>query len=363
MTTRTPLKAAIGFGGQFTSLAGGYWSGPDKWPVRLLTGVLVLLTMAQVFVPVMINLWSQRMFDALEQRATDRLPVMVAAACGIIAFSVAVTVVHLKVKRRLQLGWRAWLTQKLLGEWLKDAGESRLSDLPGDYDNPDGRIAEDVRIVTELAIDLCHSLIYCSLLLISFANILWRLSGAAEVSLGGVTLVVPGYLLPIALLFAAVGTTVAIQVGHPLVRAMERRQGLEADFRFGLARIRENACSIAQHHGEGAERDRMTGLFGGVRQGWNRQTDALVNVLAFGASYTVLSTAFPILVVAPSYIAGTITLGVLMQTVQAFQQTVAALSWPVDNLANVAQWKASVVRVLGLEDALHRLGHPSGNAA
>ncbi|MDQ2101188.1 SbmA/BacA-like family transporter [Azospirillum isscasi] len=352
MAKRIALKNAFGFARRFAGLAGGHWSGRDRWTVRLLAAALLALTVAQVSVPVMMNLWSQRLFDALEQRAMDRLPVIAAAACGIMLFNIAVTVAHLWVKRRIQFGWRAWLTRRLLDDWLSDGREQALAARPGNHDNPDGRIAEDIRIVTELAIDLGHSLTYCLLLLVSFASILWRLSGTLVVELGGFALAVPGHLLLAALAFSAAGTAAAFAVGQPLVRAAERRQGLEADFRFGLARVRENAPTIARQNGETAERGRMALLFGGVRRGWERQTGALVRVMAFGASYSVLSTVLPILVVAPRYVAGTITLGMMMQTAQAFQQTVAALSWPIDNLATVAQWKASVERVLGLKEAL-----------
>ncbi|UKJ77164.1 SbmA/BacA-like family transporter [Azospirillum brasilense] len=352
MVSRISLRAASGFVRRFAGLAGGYWAGRDRWSVWLLTAALLALTVAQVSVPVMLNLWSQRLFDALEQRAMDRLPVMAAAAGGILLFNIAVTVSHLWVKRRIQFGWRAWLTRRLVSGWLSDGRELALPSRPGDHDNPDGRIAEDVRIVTELAIDLGHSLTYCLLLLISFSSILWQLSGVVHVTLGGVSVPVPGHLLLLALAFSAAGTAAAIAVARPLVRAAERRQGLEADFRFGLARVRENAPVIARQHGEAVERSRMALLFGGVRRGWERQTAALVRVMAFGASYSVLSTVFPILVVAPRYVAGAITLGMMMQTAQAFQQAVAALSWPIDNLATVAQWKASVERVLGLKEAL-----------
>ncbi|KAA0687807.1 SbmA/BacA-like family transporter [Azospirillum brasilense] len=352
MMRRISLRGASGFVRRFARLAGGYWAGRDRWSVWLLTAALLALTVAQVSVPVMLNLWSQRLFDALEQRAMDRLPVMAAVAGGILLFNIAVTVSHLWVKRRLQFGWRAWLTRRLVGDWLSDGRELALASRPGDHDNPDGRIAEDVRIVTELAIDLGHSLTYCLLLLVSFAGILWQLSGVVPVTLGGVSLAVPGHLLLLALAFSAAGTAAAIAVARPLVRAAERRQGLEADFRFGLARVRENAPIIARQHGEAVERGRMALLFGGVRRGWERQTGALARVMAFGASYSVLSAVFPILVVAPRYVAGTITLGVMMQTAQAFQQAVAALSWPIDNLATVAQWKASMERVLGLKAAL-----------
>ncbi|HEY0834461.1 MAG TPA: ABC transporter ATP-binding protein/permease [Azospirillum sp.] len=355
MATRNTLKDLVGFGRPFLTIAGGYWSGPGTLRVRLLALALAVLTVGQVIVPILINLWSERLFDALEQRSMDRFLIMIGAVFGIIAFNVAVMVAHLRVKRTLQLGWREWLTHKLLAEWLADGRQHQVTHLPGHHDNPDGRVAEDVRIATEYAIDLAHSLGFCVLLLLSFSNILWMLSGTAVVTVAGITVAVPGYLLHIALLYAAAGTTIALVVGQPLVRAADRRQGNEADFRFGLARIRDHALPIALLHGETGERARLMGLFRGVRHAWDRQTGALANVMLFSASYSVLSMAVPILVAAPSYIAGAITLGVLMQTAQAFQQAVAALSWPIDNLPRVAEWKASVERVLGLHDALARL--------
>ncbi|CAO3455220.1 Efflux ABC transporter, permease/ATP-binding protein [Azospirillum argentinense] len=358
IASRTPDRS--GFTHRFLHLAGGFWSegprsGGRNWTVWLLAGALGLLTVGQVVVPILLNLWSQHLFDALEQRSMDRFVLMIAAAGGIILFNIVNTILHLRVKRRLQLGWRTWLTQKLLGDWLTRGRQHQVTYLSGDHDNPDGRIAEDIRIATEAAIDLVLSLSYCALLLISFTNILWRLSGSPEVTLAGSTIHVPGYLLYIALVYAAVGTSIALLMGKPLVRAVNRRQGHEASFRFGLARVRENAQDVALLHGESGERDRLAVLFGGVQRGWNGQTHALSNMMVFSAAYSVLSAVFPILVASPSYIAGAISLGVLMQTAQAFQQTVGALSWPIDNLARAAEWKASVERVLGLHEALLRL--------
>jgi putative ATP-binding cassette transporter len=350
-----PAAAERGFARRFLDLAGGYWGGEDKWRVRLLTAGLVLFTVGQVIVPIMINLWSQRLFDALEQRSMERFLFMVSLVFGIIAFNIANTICHLRIKRRLQLEWRVWLTAKLLEDWVWRGRHHQMTYLPGDHDNPDGRIAEDVRITTEFAIDLGHSLSYCVMLLISFTSVLWLLSGAPEITIGDITMEVPGYLLYIALIYAAAGTTIATLLGRPLVRSANRRQGFEADFRFGLARVRQNAQAIALLHAEEAERGRLFGQMVGVRKGWHLQTSALSNVMAFSAAYSVLSVAFPILVAAPRYISGAISLGVLMQTAQAFQQTAAALSWPIDNLPRVAEWKASVERVLGLHEAMKRL--------
>lgn len=349
------IQAGRSFARRYMKLSRQYWNSERRWRIRLHTGFLVGLTVLQVVTPILLNLWSEKLFNALEERSMDGFFVMLGAAGGILVFHVSVSYMHLIVKRRLQYDWRNWLTRNLLYDWLSRGRHHQISYLGGDHDNPDGRIAEDVRIATEVAIDLAHSLLYCVLLLISFTNILWMLSGAPQMTLFGMTFSVPGYLLYIALAYAAAGTAIAMLVGKPLVDAVNRRQAREASFRFGLARVRENAQVIALLHGESEERNRLFDLLKDVREGWYGQTRALSHMMVFSATYMVLSAVFPILVAAPRYIAGVISLGMLMQTAQAFQQTVAALSWPIDNLAKAAEWKASVERVLSLQEALERL--------
>jgi len=343
------------FFGKFLRLAGPYWNSEAKWRVRGLTALLVALTVAQVAVPVALNLWSEHLFDALAGRAMDRFLRLLGVLAVIIAANVVVLTMHLRVRRRLQIDWRDWLTRRLGGEWMAGGRHYRLTHIPGEHDNPDGRIAEDARITTEYAIDLAHSLLYCLLLLVSFTQILWSLSGPPQIELWRVHLYIPGHLVWVALVYAAIGTSAALLLGRPLVRATDRRQTFEANFRFGLVHARENSLAIALVQGEADERGYFLGLFRGAVEAWDGQTRALVNIFYYTSSWSVLSQVFPVLVAAPRYIIGAITLGVLMQTAQAFQQMIAALSWPVDNLSKLADWRASVERVLGLHEGVERL--------
>ncbi|MGZ8183998.1 MAG: ABC transporter ATP-binding protein/permease, partial [Methylobacter sp.] len=141
----------------------------------------------------------------------------------------------------------------------------------------------------------------------------------------------------------------------PYTLATDARQTVEANFRFGLVTARENSLAIALVHGESNEQSRFVGLFKDIVHAWQRQTLAWSHLFMLTSGYSVLSMAFPILVSAPRYIIGTISLGALMQSAQAFQQTAGALSWPVDNMAKVAEWRASVERVLGLVNGLNKL--------
>ncbi|MGE5545961.1 MAG: SbmA/BacA-like family transporter [Solirubrobacterales bacterium] len=347
----------------FRRLALGYWRSEGKWRVRGLTVLLLALTGAEVAIPVLSNTWSKMLFDALEQHSSGEFMDAVAFLVGIVAVNMAVIASHLRVKRSLQLGWRDWITDDVVGRWMDRGPSYRIAAEVEGQDNPDGRIAEDIRITTETAIELAHSFLYCTILLISFTNILWGLSGALPLALGETEIAIPGYLVFVALAYAALATCVALLVGRPLVEAMKGRQAREADFRFGLCHVRENAGTIALLRRERRERGRLRRLFGKVADAWAVQTEALTRVTMFTSSYTVLSTAVPLLAVSPRYLAGAISLGALIQTAQAFQQMASALSWPVDNLARCAEWRASMARVAALYQAMAMAGVPVAEEA
>jgi len=340
-------------------LAAAFWVGRKRWFAWSLSIALILLTLAQVGIPIALNVWNQRLFDALEQRDFDQLLRQIGIAVFIIVASMIIMTVHLRFKRRLQVEWRADLTNRLLNEWMVNGRQYQLSQIPGQHDNPDGRIAEDIRIATEYTVDLTHSLLYCLMLLFSFTQILWSLSGPSLVSLGAWSIYLPGHLVWIALFYASAGAAAATLLGRPLVRAANHRQDKEADFRFGLVQAREKAITIALGSAESHERREVGHFFDDVIDAWRRQTRALANLFMFSSSWAVMTQAFPVLVAAPRYIAGAITLGGLMQTAQAFQQMIAALSWPVDNMQKLAECRASILRVAHLHHSLTKIASPA----
>lgn len=351
-STITPVPHP-GFLRQVWRLAGPYWNSHDRWRVRGTTLLLLLLTVAQVGLTVWGNYWNRALFDALEQRSVAGVLVQVGVFALIFAISIAVTAAHLLVKRRLQLGWRAWLTDRLIGRWMEDGRHYRLLFTAGEHDNPDGRIAEDIRIATESAIALAHTLVFSALVLLTFVDILWKVSGSLHVP--GTSLDIPGYLVPLAVLYAAVGAVLGWYFGRPLVRATNALQTAEASFRFGLARAREHSEVIALTRGEPLERSGARTRFREIVRDWDRQSFAYVGIVSFSTAYGALLPVFPLLVAAPQYIAGAMTLGVLMQAAQAFQRVTSALSWPVDNLGEIARCRASAERVLSLSEDMHRL--------
>ncbi len=344
-----PLRSSsLRTGRRFSRLAVAWWNGERKWTVRGAVLSLVLLTVAQVGLAIWINYWHGDLFDALEARALPELLRLAMIFLAIFGLTMGVTALHLHVKRWVQLDWRRWMTALLLDHWLQRAHLYRLQLSPGEHDNPDGRIAEDVRIATEVAVALAHTLLFSLLILGTFIDILLSVSGSA--SLPGTSIEVPGYLVLMAFAYAGVGTVLGLRLGRPLVRATDRLQTVEANLRFGLARTREHAEAIALTRGEPFERRRAERLFEDVGHGWDRQTLGYLGIVSFSTGYGTLLPVFPILIAAPQYIAGALTLGMLMQAAQAFQRLTSALSWPVDNLGELARCRASVERVLVLYD-------------
>jgi len=352
-----PIRSRYLFLHRFIRLAGPYWSSEQKWKVRGLALALLLLTLAQVALVIWTNYWSRALFDALEARSLALFVRHGFTFVLIFVLTMLVTALHLQVKRWLQIGWRHWLTERLLGQWMVQGRHYQLQFTAGEHDNPDSRIAEDIRIATEMAIMLAHTLVYSLLILGSFIDILLSVSGSTSVP--GTSLQVPGYMVILALLYAGAGTALGLLLGRPLVKATNRLQTLEADFRFGLSRSRENSEAIALMQGEHNERQRSLRQFNDLGQGWNRQTLAYMGIVSFSSGYGALLPVFPILVAAPQYIAGVMTLGVLMQSAQAFQKLTSALSWPIDNLGDMAKFRASAERMLSLHDALSALAAES----
>src|SRR5882724_3470394 len=358
---KTRLRDHGGFLWRFVLFALPFWSAEHKWMNRGRLALIAALTVAQVAVQVGLNSWSAKLYNAVEAKQLDTFLEQIVTFVLLLLASILVFSITLYTKRRLQFAWRVWITKNTLSVWMAQGRHYQLGLIVGEHDdNPDGRIAEDIRVTTESAVDLGQALFYCILLFGTFVAVLWTLSGVIHVDIGGTVIPIPGFMVFVALTYSAIGTSLALWAGFPLVGASNLRQTVEANFRFGLARAREYSESIALIGGDNDERTRLQELLRGVRRGWERQTYGLVRIIVFTTAYGVLANPFPLLVAAPRYILGFITLGTLMQMAQAFSQVTAALAFPVDNLSGIALWRASVERVMALQDALGGLPEKLG---
>ena len=346
---------------RFVLFALPFWSAEHKWMYRGRLALIATLTVAQVAVQVGLNSWSARLYNAIEGRHLEAFLELIGTFVLLLLASILVFSITLYTKRRLEFAWRVWITKNTLSVWMAQGRHYQLGLVAGEQgDNPDGRIAEDIRVTTESAVELGQALFYCILLFGTFVAVLWTLSGVIHVEIGGTVIPIPGFMVFVALTYSAIGTSLALWAGFPLVGASNLRQTVEANFRFGLARAREYSESIALIGGDTDERTHLQELLRGVRRGWERQTYGLVRIIVFTTAYGVLANPFPLLVAAPRYIMGLISLGTLMQMAQAFSQVTAALAFPVDNLSGIALWRASVERVMALQDALGGLPEKLG---
>jgi len=342
----------------FAAVAAGYWTAPGYRSVAwLLTAALALTVAGNVGIALWLNVWNRDFFNALEQKDLGRLFQLLWMLAAIVISAGIGVAIQLHLKRRLQFNWRAWMSRVTVHRWLNAGRQYQLGLLADEIDNPDGRIAEDIRVATEYAVEFAASILQCILQLITFLGVLWVLSGALPVRIGDRMVEVPGYMVWCAVAYAVVGSLLTYALGRGLIDAGNVRQSREADFRSGLTRAREHAESIALLRGEVDERERLRGSLFDLRSAWHRQTLGQGNLSLLTSSLAYLAPVVPLVVALPRYLGGEIQLGGLMQTAQAFSSVQWALSWLIDNFPRFADWRASTDRVVHLHLALSDLQH------
>src|SRR5262249_43475270 len=302
---------------QIVRLSLPYFRSEDRWAGRGLLGAILAIELTQVGVAVLLNAWNARFYDALQQKNAAAFGYELLIFSGLVTAFILLAVYQLYLSQGLQIRWRQWMTNRLLGAWLHDSTVYRMQ-LSGDCsDNPDQRIAEDVTLFVSNTLSLGTGLLGSVVTLCSFVVILWGLSNAAPVVLFGYTLGIPGYLVWVATVYAVAGTFISHRIGRPMVDLDIERQRREADFRAGLLRVRENAEQIALLKGETAELTRLMTRFIKIKDNWRAIMGRQKRLTFFTAGYNQVQVIVPILAAGPVYFAGTIGLGGLMQTASA----------------------------------------------
>lgn len=333
-------------------LARPYFFAEDRRVGRALLASAILIELSLVGINVMINQWQARFYNALQDRAWDAF-VSELTIFGALAISYIVLAVYQTyLQQWLLIRWRSWMTSHYLDHWLADANHYRMQLLGDAADNPDQRIAEDIKLFAEKAIVLGMRVLGAAVSLVSFVVILWALSGDAPLHLFGYEVSIPGYLVWAALIYATIGTMVTHWIGKPLIKLTFEQQRYEADFRFNLVRVRENAEQIALLKGETAEAARLQHRFAFVIANWREIMTRTKRLTMLTASYTQIAVVFPFIVVSPAYFAGKVQLGGLMQTASAFNSVREALSVFIDVYRELAAWRAVVARLDGFEAAI-----------
>ena len=335
----------------------------DQWrSAWLLLVSIIAMNFFIVYITILLNGWNKAWYDTLQNKdAVGFITLLLSwrnddsgftlGFAPIVAIYIPVSIYITYLQQWLTIRWRTWMTERTLGSWMSDRAYYTISlqnAAGGTTDNPDQRIAEDIRSFTNDTLDFGLRFIKNVSSFVSFAIILWGLSGSTAIF--GVT--IPGYLLIAVVLYAVIGTTFTHLVGRPLAGIEFRRQKVEADFRFALVRIRENAEGVALYNGARAERlnllDRFTGIVANYRQFMSRTK--LLNALTL--VYTEVGVIFPFIVASPRYFSGEIMLGGMMQIVSAFSRVQVALSWFINLYADLAVWRATVGRLTQFQQAL-----------
>ncbi len=339
-------------------IASPYFYSEDRWPGRILLAAVVAIELSIVGINVLLNSWNNTFYNALQDKNWSAFIYQLGYFCVLATIYILLAVYQLYLNQWLQIRWRRWLTQNYLDHWLTGANHYRMQLLGDAADNPDQRIAEDVKQfidagttgigVLPIGLGLLNSVVTLG----SFAIILWNLSGSAPLQLFGTTWNIPGYLFWAALIYAIIGTALTHLVGRALTALNFQQQRYEADFRFNLVRVRENSEQIALLDGEPAERDRLLLRFSNVVANWLAIMTRQKKLTFLTAGYSQVSSVFPFVVVSPAYFAGSIQLGGLMQTASAFGSVQGALSFFITVYRQLAEWLAVVERLAGFDESI-----------
>jgi putative ATP-binding cassette transporter len=332
----------------FWALARPYWFSEQRARGLGLLAAVIGLSLGLVYLNVQFNTWYNDFYNVMqEKRAAEFWPLI-----GWFTFLAFVyiwaAVYRLYLRQMLEIEWRKWLNERYLQNWLGERAYYKLQLLARSTDNPDQRIAEDLRLFVQLTLQLGLGLLSAVVTLVTFVAILWTLSGALEIA--GFS--IPGYMVWAALVYAVLGTWITHKIGKPLIGLEFDRQRVEADYRFALVRLRENSEGVALYRGENEELGNFRERFAGVITNWWNIMRKQKQLGFFTISYDQLAIIFPLVVASPRYFSGAIGLGGVMQIASAFGQVQSSLSWFIDAYTLFAQWKASVDRLTGFSAVL-----------
>jgi putative ATP-binding cassette transporter len=292
-------------GSRFLLLARGFWRGDSRRSAWLLTAAVSVLLLANLGAALAVNRWNKFFFDALEQKDVDTVLFGVGLILLLALFSAAASVGLLHARMRLQVRWRRWLTSTLIERWLVNRHFYQLSIVVTEADNPEARIAEDTRIAVELLVDFSLGVLNAMLAAVSFIGILWFVGGSLTV--GGIT--IPGYMVFASIVYSACTTAGMFFLGRSLVQRVEQKAAGEAQFRYEVTRVKDHAENIALIGGEENERERLDATFGDVVRRWLGVIVWQGRMMWLSGANLVLAPVVPLLLGAPKYLSGEMTLG------------------------------------------------------
>jgi putative ATP-binding cassette transporter len=340
---------------RFWISARGYWGKKGGRLAWIFSIGLMILIVGNVVFQYGINVWNRAIFDAIEKRDSATVFYLTGIFFPLAIGSVLIGVAQVYARMGIQRRWRAWLTSSVLTRWLANGRYYQLNLVGGDHKNPEYRIAEDLRIATDSPVDFAAGVTSAFLSATTFIVVLWTIGGALTVTVAGSTITIPGFLVIAAVLYAAIASGSIMTIGRSFVQVSEDKNQAEADFRYTLTRVRENGESIALLGGEEEERDGIDKTFTNVLRQWSRLAGQHMRTTLVSQGSSLIAPVVPILLCAPKFLDGSMTLGQVMQAASAFTIVQTAFGWLVDNYPRLADWNACARRIASLMMSLDGL--------
>ena len=327
-----------------------YWNSEEKKSARLYLAAIITLTIAAVYMTLLLNEWFNSFYSALQNYDSDAVYRGLLRFTGLAFAHIAFAVYSYYLQQRLALRWRKWMTKNYLAKWTGQQMYYRLEMFSqGTADNPDQRISEDINLFTARTLSFMSGLLRSATTIVCFIFVLWNLSEVLSFSAAGQEIHIYGYLVWTALAYSVLGTWITHKVGHRLVSLNYLQQKLEADFRFSMVRLRETAESVAFYNGAAKEEAFLSNRFMTLLKNTlfiikkQKQLSWLTN------SYAQIAIIFPFVVAVPRYLSQNISLGGLMQIANCFGKVQDAMSYFVDVYASLAEWQSCAERLLSFD--------------
>ncbi len=342
----------------FVALAAPYFRSEEKWRARsLLLGVIVA-EFGVVYALVAFNHWNAYFFNAVQDRDWEDFRHALFLFGGIVLWTAIATMAQFYFGQTLILNWRRWMTEQFVNRWMADGRHYRMRVLGHDVDNTHLRIANDILIFMQKTHDIGYNLLGSMIALVSFSYILWGISSVAPLVAFGVNLSFPGWLFWIAFAYAVSATLIAHVIGKPLIGLNFNQQRFESDYRFAITRAWDHSEPVALMRGEKIERQALATRFGNLVQNWTRLIRRQAGLTFFTSGISQFSLALPTIVMSPAFFMSAIPLGSLMQGALAFQRVDFAFGFLMHFYAKIAEWKASMDRIVQLDAALSAVDEP-----
>lgn len=336
----------------FWLLARPFWTSTEKRAAWLLLLGTVLMNLCLVGVNILTNFWNLHFYNALQALDYDAFLIGGAQFILLQLALATFTVAAFHFQQKLTLRWRRWSTRNTLQQWLQRHRYLKLQLNAPETDNPDQRIAEDIYLFISMSLKLSLGLMTSLVSLFSFLHILWQASSLVRLPIGGQEIIIPGLLVWAALLYSILGTGGAFWLGRALPRLNFIQQKREADFRFSLMRLRENAEAVAQYRGEAEEDARFNRRLSAALENFWALVKQQKVVLGYSTFYMRTATVIPMFIMAPQFFAGAFPLGRLTQISAAFGEVHEAMAYLVRAFLEIAEWKAVVDRLMGFQKRL-----------